>query len=172
MLERCFVPFPDQNRKTGDDWAMGRGSCPKVVSDTTHVETYTTSLMLTPTALSLSFLLLQSSLAARFSQALPDDLHAFPKYRVTFLNGLPLLNDTAQKWLADGLRGGELEFLDKPWTEDTTRPFTSIKGIDSGSTLDNASPASVGTTLTPFTSKQLILLTRQNPRTVIIRYTT
>lgn len=52
------------------------------------------------------------------------------------------MNDTAQKWLADGLRGGELEFLDKPWTEDTTRPFTSIKGIDSGSTLDNASPAS------------------------------
>lgn len=54
-------------------------------------------------------------LNARVHFALAEDLHAFPKYRVTFLNGLPVLNDTAQRWLSQGLRGGELEFLDQPW---------------------------------------------------------
>ncbi|KAG6890458.1 hypothetical protein C0992_001505 [Termitomyces sp. T32_za158] len=55
--------------------------------------------------------------AARFLHSLPDDAHAFPKHRVAFLNRLPLHPDTAQRWLADGLRGGELEFLDQPWTD-------------------------------------------------------
>lgn len=43
------------------------------------------------------------------------DLYAFPKYRIGFLNGMPILNDTAERWLAQGLRGGEREFLDQPW---------------------------------------------------------
>ncbi|KNZ74197.1 OS-9 like protein [Termitomyces sp. J132] len=55
--------------------------------------------------------------AARFLHSLPDDAYAFPKYRVAFLNRLPLPSNTAQRWLADGLRGGELEFLDQPWTD-------------------------------------------------------
>lgn len=46
---------------------------------------------------------------------LPLDTYAFPKYRVNFLNALPVRNDTAQRWLQDGLRGGEPEFLDQPW---------------------------------------------------------
>lgn len=55
--------------------------------------------------------------AARFLHSLPDDPHAFPKHRVAFLNRLPLHPDTAHRWLADGLRGGEQEFLDQPWTD-------------------------------------------------------
>lgn len=45
----------------------------------------------------------------------PEDPFAFPKYRVDFLNHLPLANHTAQHWLANGLRGGVREFLDQPW---------------------------------------------------------
>jgi hypothetical protein len=52
---------------------------------------------------------------ARAPHSLPEDIHAFPKYRVTFLNDLPVLNDTAEHWRNNGLHGGELEFLDRPW---------------------------------------------------------
>jgi len=55
---------------------------------------------------------------ARFLHSLPDDPYAFPKYRVSFLNGLPVLNRTAQRWLEDGLRGGEQEFLEQHWKEE------------------------------------------------------
>ncbi|KAG6911461.1 hypothetical protein DXG01_014535 [Tephrocybe rancida] len=55
--------------------------------------------------------------AARLLHSLPEDSYAFPKFRVAFLKRLPLLADTAQRWLSDGLRGGELEFLDQPWTD-------------------------------------------------------
>lgn len=71
---------------------------------------------------------------ARVVHSLPEDPFAFPKYRVTFLNGLPLQNDTAERWINDGLRGGELEFLDQPWHEvhwDGSRP---LKEIGSGQT--------------------------------------
>jgi len=61
--------------------------------------------------------------------SLPDDLYAFPKYRVTFLNGLPLLNETAERWLREGLRGGESEFLDHPTPWQEPSPF---KHIDAG----------------------------------------
>jgi len=60
---------------------------------------------------------------------LPDDLYAFPKYTVTFLNGLPLLNETAERWLREGLRGGEPEFLDHPTPWREPPPF---RHIDSG----------------------------------------
>ncbi|KAI0256759.1 hypothetical protein BJV78DRAFT_1150698 [Lactifluus subvellereus] len=66
---------------------------------------------------------------ARLFHSLPDDLYAFPKYRVTFLNGLPLLNETAERWLREGLRGGEAEFLDHPTPWEEPSPF---KHIDSG----------------------------------------
>ena len=55
--------------------------------------------------------------AAALHQALAEDLFAFPKYRVTFLNHLPVLNETAERWLDVGLQGGELEFLDQPWQD-------------------------------------------------------
>lgn len=63
----------------------------------------------------------------------PEDPYAFPKYRVAFLNGLPVLNDTAHRWLEQGLRGGELEFLDQPWEDGSewrTPPVKSIEGGD------------------------------------------
>ncbi|KAJ7632532.1 hypothetical protein FB45DRAFT_912705 [Roridomyces roridus] len=47
----------------------------------------------------------------------PEDPFAFPKYRVDFLNHLPLANETAQHWLAHGLAGGEREFLEQPWDD-------------------------------------------------------
>jgi hypothetical protein len=52
--------------------------------------------------------------------SVPEDPAAFPKYRVLFLNGLPVLNDTAERWLANGLRGGEHEFLEQPWDAKTS----------------------------------------------------
>lgn len=60
---------------------------------------------------------------------IPEDPHAFPKYDVTFLNGLPVLNETAERWLRDGLPGGLLEFLEEPWMPDNS-PWSKLKGID------------------------------------------
>lgn len=41
----------------------------------------------------------------------PEDLFAFPRYSVSFLNGFPIDNETAQIWLTTGLKGGLQEFL-------------------------------------------------------------
>ena len=60
---------------------------------------------------------------------IPEDPHAFPKYDVTFLNGLPVLNETAERWLRDGLQGGLLEFLEDGWVSDDS-PWSKLKGID------------------------------------------
>ena len=76
-----------------------------------------------------SFLLLPPLVPAGLFHSLADDLYAFPKYRVTFLNGLPLLNETAERWLREGLRGGEAEFLDHPTPWREPPPF---KHIDAG----------------------------------------
>ncbi|KAF8231294.1 hypothetical protein L208DRAFT_1362367 [Tricholoma matsutake] len=70
--------------------------------------------------------------AARFLHSIPEDTYALPKSRVIFLNSLPLLNEQAQKWLKDGLRGGHLEFLDQPWKENNWPSHSSRKEIDSG----------------------------------------
>ena len=72
--------------------------------------------------------------SARIHHSLvPEDPFAFPKYRVTFLHGLPVLNETAQRWFQHGLKGGELEFMDQPWQEQHFRvpPIQSIDGGDS-----------------------------------------
>lgn len=61
----------------------------------------------------------------------PEDPYAFPKYKVTFLNGLPVLNETAQRWFQEGLRGGEHEFLDQPW-QDGQWPNPSLQEIEGG----------------------------------------
>lgn len=63
------------------------------------------------------------------SSLIPEDPHAFPKYDVTFLNGLPVLNETAERWLRDGLQGGLLEFIEEPWVTNTS-PWSKLKGID------------------------------------------
>ncbi|KAF8628464.1 hypothetical protein AX15_003976 [Amanita polypyramis BW_CC] len=65
-------------------------------------------------------ILLHATLAvARLFHSLPHDTYAFPKYRVAFLNGLPVLNQTAHNWLSHGLHGGVTEFLDQPWRDDS-----------------------------------------------------
>jgi protein OS-9 len=79
------------------------------------------------TLLSLLLFVPPFALAGLF-HSLPEDLHAFPKYTVTFLNGLPLLNETAERWLREGLRG-EAEFLDHPTPWQEPSPF---KHIDAG----------------------------------------
>ncbi len=78
------------------------------------------------------------SASARLLHSLPEDIHAFPKYAVEFLNGLPVLNETAVRWLKHGLRGGELEFLDQPWEDHHRNARPVRKEIGSG----EASPAS------------------------------
>ena len=69
--------------------------------------------------------------ARGFSQQ-PEDIYAWPKYKVSFLNGLPVLNHTAQRWLQDGLRGGEKEFLGLEWTTDPQSAPLNLKSIDPG----------------------------------------
>lgn len=90
------------------------------------------SLALVPLSLSL---LVSASL---HRSLLPEDPYAFPKYRVTYLNGHPVLNETAERWLHEGLKGGEAEFLDQAWEWGETGwhsgPLKSIDGSnDQGS---------------------------------------
>ena len=94
-----------------------------------------------------SLALLPLSLAALVSARLhhsrvPEDPYAFPKYRVSFLNGLPLLNETAQRWLHEGLRGGEDEFLEQPWRESPwpNNPLKSIESSEDGTVNVRISP--------------------------------
>lgn len=72
--------------------------------------------------------------------SLPEDPHAFPKFKVNFLNNLPVLNETAQKWLDQGIPGGELEFLNLPWENPTEQVPFSFKEIDDGVSDDLGSP--------------------------------
>jgi protein OS-9 len=58
----------------------------------------------------LALVLFSSDSYALRSSTLPEDLHAFPKYKIHFLNGHPVLNVTAQRWLQHGLVDEE-EFL-------------------------------------------------------------
>ncbi|KAI0797888.1 hypothetical protein C8Q75DRAFT_739995 [Abortiporus biennis] len=97
------------------------------------------SLALLP--LSLCTLVLSRIHASR----VPEDPFAFPKYRVTFLNGHPVLNETAQRWLQSGLRGGQLEFLDQPWQQEAweTPHLKSIEGSEDQHAAPPAEPVSV-----------------------------
>ncbi|KAI0748246.1 glucosidase II beta subunit-like protein-domain-containing protein [Daedaleopsis nitida] len=90
--------------------------------------------MLSAALVPLSLVLLVS--ARLHHSRVPEDPFAFPKYRVSFLNGLPVLNETAERWLQHGLRGGELEFLEQPWNE-SPWPNNPPKGIGSS---DDRSP--------------------------------
>ncbi|GLB35036.1 putative glucosidase II beta subunit-like protein [Lyophyllum shimeji] len=92
--------------------------------------------------LALAAALVAPAHAARFLHSLPEDTYAFPKFRVAFLNNLPVLNETAERWLTEGLRGGELEFLDQPWSGHS-HTSTSPKEIDSGDVHDGVSKSQV-----------------------------
>lgn len=67
-------------------------------------------------SLLLSLLFVRQSLAngPQYS-SIPEDLFAFPKFRVVFLNKQLIANETAQKWLSEGLPGGEDQFMDRDW---------------------------------------------------------
>ncbi|PVG02797.1 hypothetical protein CPB86DRAFT_725142, partial [Serendipita vermifera] len=98
--------------------------------------------------LPLALLLLafsQSSRAAR-SSSIPEDIYAYPKFKIQFLNSRPLLNFTAQQWLQHGLND-ENEFLGLP--KSSSSPTNLYKKIASGpadelapSNDDAAQPAS------------------------------
>ena len=78
-------------------------------------------------------LLVAAAATAGAHWEIAEDLYAFPKYRVGFLNGMPVLNETAERWLAEGLRGGENEFLDQPWDIDGGKQSSHVfQQIDSG----------------------------------------
>lgn len=86
--------------------------------------------------LPLRFLpLLVSLTTARFLHSLPEDTHSLPKFRVAFLNSLPVSKDTAHRWLSYGLPGGLLEFLDQSWNNGSPR---EIEGATDISTSDPA----------------------------------
>ncbi|KAG9125993.1 Protein OS-9 [Ceratobasidium sp. 392] len=93
----------------------------------------------------LATLLAVCTLCARYAAAysVPDDIYAYPKYRIAFFNGLPLPNVTAQHWLAHGLKGGEKEFLEQPWDESS--PGTSRPQITGGETINSDGPATRST---------------------------
>ncbi|KAI0636850.1 glucosidase II beta subunit-like protein-domain-containing protein [Trametes polyzona] len=94
-------------------------------------------LSLVPFSLALA---LASLVDARIHHSrVPEDPYAFPKYRVSFLHGLPVLNQTAERWLSDGLRGGEPEFLDQPW-EESHWTASSPKSIEAS---DDSPPSDV-----------------------------
>ncbi|KAG8748719.1 Protein OS-9 [Ceratobasidium sp. 414] len=82
------------------------------------------------------------STAAAYS-SLPDDIYAYPKYSIGFLNGLPLANTTARHWLAHGLEGGEKEFLEQPW--DKRSPGASRPQITDGETINSDGASSRST---------------------------
>lgn len=65
----------------------------------------------------IAFTLFLTLSSAKLLYSGPEDLYAFPKHRVTFLNNLPVRHEIAQQWLNEGLRGGESEFLDDRWDE-------------------------------------------------------
>ncbi|KAI0957358.1 hypothetical protein AcW1_005774 [Taiwanofungus camphoratus] len=98
-----------------------------------------------PASLSLISLSICLLVTARLHHSLvPEDPYAFPKYRVTFLNGQPLLNETAERWLRDGLHGGESEFLDQPWKDPGLRTpqFKGIEGVEDKENAPVSAPAS------------------------------
>ncbi|KAI9065159.1 hypothetical protein FKP32DRAFT_1610865 [Trametes sanguinea] len=92
-----------------------------------------------PLALSLPLSLAFLVSARVHHSRVPEDPYAFPKYSVSFLHGLPVLNETAERWLRDGLRGGELEFLDEPWQESQWHA-SQRKSIEAG---DDSAPSDV-----------------------------
>ncbi|KAI0724074.1 hypothetical protein C8Q72DRAFT_877828 [Fomitopsis betulina] len=98
------------------------------------------SLALVPLSLSL---LISASL---HRSLLPEDPYAFPKYRVTYLNGHPVLNETAERWLREGLKGGEAEFNDQAWEWGETGWHSGpVKSIEPSNDQDSGTTPAPGT---------------------------
>jgi protein OS-9 len=79
------------------------------------------------------------SAGSLYFPSIPEDPYAFPKYRVSFLNGFSLPNTTAQRWLSEGLKGGEAEFLGlgkEPTTSADRVNDLSPKAIEPGDSPD------------------------------------
>ncbi|KAG8854529.1 Protein OS-9 [Serendipita sp. 411] len=74
---------------------------------------------------------------ASFAGSIPQDLYAYPKYSVQFLNGQPILNATAQRWLQDGHIDEDV-FLDLRKTQKD--PPTLFKSITGGSDQSELAP--------------------------------
>lgn len=90
------------------------------------------------------FLLSSGWLArARLLYSGPEDLYAVPKSRVTFLNDFPISNDTARRWLREGLKRGEREFLDDSLEADAWHPRVLVGEIG-GSELESFQPLPQG----------------------------
>lgn len=68
---------------------------------------------MTPSGRRRLALLLLLQLPLISATSIPEDLYAFPKFRVSFLNDLPVTNATAEAWLKQGLAQSEHEFLSK-----------------------------------------------------------
>lgn len=79
----------------------------------------------------LALVLASHGVAARLLHSIPEDTHAFPKFRVAFLNSLPILRETADQWFKSGIQGGELEFLEQYQKSSYSTP-PDLKGIESG----------------------------------------
>ncbi|OAX43539.1 hypothetical protein K503DRAFT_765756 [Rhizopogon vinicolor AM-OR11-026] len=94
-----------------------------------------------PRAIVFALLYGLSLTQARLLYSGPEDIYAFPKHRVTFLNNLPVHNETVERWLRDGLRGGEREFLNDVWDEPVWHSQAVYKGIGS-SELEKLNDAS------------------------------
>lgn len=78
-----------------------------------------------------TFLFFLPAALPRYIHSLPEDPYAFPKFKVAFLNNLPISNETAQRWLDDGLKGGQRQFLEQPWKEsEITTPVSLRKEIE------------------------------------------
>lgn len=108
-----------------------------------------------PASLSLISLSICLLVTARLHHSLvPEDPYAFPKYRVTFLNGQPLLNETAERWLRDGLHGGESEFLDQPWKDPGLRT-PQFKGIEGVEDKENAPVSAVCTVILTLDTRRI-----------------
>ncbi|KAI6150383.1 hypothetical protein BKA82DRAFT_4115020 [Pisolithus tinctorius] len=76
---------------------------------------------------------------ARLLYSGPEDLYAFPKSRVTFLNNFPVSNETARRWLREGLKGGEREFMGDFLDTGVWHPPALVREIG-GSELESFQP--------------------------------
>ncbi|KAG8833526.1 Protein OS-9 [Serendipita sp. 399] len=86
----------------------------------------------------LTFILWTAESQASFANSIPQDFHAYPKYSVQFLNGQPILNATAQRWLQEGNIDEDV-FLDIRQSKQDSS--TQYKSIASGPEESELAPA-------------------------------
>lgn len=79
---------------------------------------------MTPSSRRRLAILLLFQLPVISATSIPEDLYAFPKFRVSFLNDLPVTNTTAETWLRRGLVQSEHEFLSKDRNGNEVEPYS------------------------------------------------